>query len=386
MTIKYVVKRGVFMDKKKFRLNKQHVISFIAGILVTAILCGIGILIAYEKGLFSNNDGMLGGAILQKYTIVTESDFDAKVLNSSLPELVYFVEEGEKYALYDGFFETMYDTWGRDVKIYYVNDMSRFYLMNLGLYSDGTPLYAIFDKGEVFEQKYLETNQYDIYAWVKDFMTEDTATPKPEPIVPVFYRMYPGTVRQAGFSDEYFNLGELSLLPYKYDHDYSYNCIGSRSLLKKDHEALYALIGDTYGSDTEQFSLPDLSSAVPNSDLYYQIFIAGEFPEYESDFDPITVGDIKYVPTEISYINNDLYIGQIILAKNIDDLDFRGILVPCDGRKLEKAYYTALYTLVGDEFGLTTSVYFYLPDLSSASPIEGAKYYIVATGIYPSRN
>ena len=374
------------MDKQKFRLNKQHVISFIAGVLVTAVLCGIGILIAYDKGAFSGNDGMLGGAILQKYTIVTESDFDEKVLKSSLPELVYFVEEGEKYALYDGFFETIYETWGRDVKIYYVNDMSKYYIMNFGLYSDGSPLYAIFDNGKVLEQKYMETNQYDIYAWVKDYMSVDTATPKPEPIVPVFYRMFPGSVKQAGFSDAYFNLGELSLLSYSFDHDYSYNCMGSRSLSKNDNEALYVIVGDEYGSDTEKFSLPDLSSAVPDTNLCYQIFTAGEFPEWESAYDPITVGDIKYVPTEIEYINNELYIGQIILAKNIDALDFRGILLLCDGSKVEKKYYTPLYTLVGDAFGYTTSAYFLLPDLSSASPIEGAKYYIVATGIYPSRN
>jgi microcystin-dependent protein len=236
--------------------------------------------------------------------------------------------------------------------------------MNFGLYSDGTPLYAIFDKGEVFEQKYFETNQYDIYAWVKHYMTEETATPQPEPEVPVFYRMYPSAVRQAGFSDLTYNLGELSLMRYSYDHDYSYNCDSGRSLSKSDHEALYTLIGDTYGSDAEKFSLPDLSASEPINDLHYQIFVAGAFPEY---------------------ISNDLYIGQVILAKNIDDLDFRGILVPCDGRKLEIAYYNALYTLIGDLYNLNTNVYFYIPDLSSASPIDGATYDIVTSGIYPCR-
>jgi microcystin-dependent protein len=328
---------------------------------------------------------MLGGAILQKYTVVTESDFDTKVLKSSQPELVYFVEEGEKYALYDGFFETIYSTWGRDVKIYYVDHMTDTYLNRFGLYTDGTPLYAIFNNGEVTEQKYLTTNQYDIYTWVKNYMTEETATPTPPPNAPIVYRMYPAAIKASGFDFEKQSIGELNLNPYSYEHGYSKYCVSGQYLSKSEYNELYVLLGEDYNSNAEQFTLPDFSSAVPNSEMNYQIFTIGEFPEYDGEYNPVTIGDINYFPTVVSYISNDMFIGQIILAKNIDEINDRGILIPCDGRMIEKYSFTALYTLLGDRFGYSNRIYFYVPDLSSFSPIEGAKYYIVASGWYPSR-
>ena len=75
-----------------------------------------------------------------------------------------------------------------------------------------------------------------------------------------------------------------------------------------------------------------------------------------------------------------MYISQIILSTNIEEVDSTNMLIPCDGRWLNKSDYQVLFFLLGDTFASATDTSFKIPDLSSSSPIEGATYYIVATG------
>jgi len=56
----------------------------------------------------------------------------------------------------------------------------------------------------------------------------------------------------------------------------------------------------------------------------------------------------------------------------------------CDGRTMLIREYSALYSLLGTQFGGDGQNYFKLPQL--ASPGTNLQYYIAMDGTYPSRN
>jgi microcystin-dependent protein len=58
----------------------------------------------------------------------------------------------------------------------------------------------------------------------------------------------------------------------------------------------------------------------------------------------------------------------------------------CNGATLGIAQNSALYSLLGTQFGGNGSSTFCLPNLTNASPQPGACYYICIAGIYPSRS
>jgi microcystin-dependent protein len=58
--------------------------------------------------------------------------------------------------------------------------------------------------------------------------------------------------------------------------------------------------------------------------------------------------------------------------------------VPAEGQLLSIASNTALFSLIGTNFGGNGSTNFALPDLTDAAP-DGMTYYICTQGIYPSR-
>lgn len=150
-----------------------------------AVICGITMLIMYEKGLFINNSQMPGGTLIQNFEVVNESDFDSVVLQSSLPQLVYFVNEDNKYDIYDDLFVNINETWGSNAKVYYVNEASRGYLVNIGLNFEDDPVYAIFYKGQIFDKKQLKVNQTEIQTWIYDFVMNDIHSLAPELYLPI---------------------------------------------------------------------------------------------------------------------------------------------------------------------------------------------------------
>ena len=58
---------------------------------------------------------------------------------------------------------------------------------------------------------------------------------------------------------------------------------------------------------------------------------------------------------------------------------------PCEGQILNISQNTALFSLLGDNFGGDARVTFALPDLRGKEPTPGTRYFIALTGIYPSR-
>lgn len=79
----------------------------------------------------------------------------------------------------------------------------------------------------------------------------------------------------------------------------------------------------------------------------------------------------------------DYFLGQISL--------FPYNFVPsgwmaCQGQILNVAQYSALFSLLGAQFGGNGSTTFGIPDLRNASPQTGMQFCICITGIYPTRD
>lgn len=60
--------------------------------------------------------------------------------------------------------------------------------------------------------------------------------------------------------------------------------------------------------------------------------------------------------------------------------------VTCDGRLLSISSYSALYSLLGTQFGGNGTTTFGIPDLRNATPNPNMHYCIALSGIYPSRS
>jgi microcystin-dependent protein len=58
----------------------------------------------------------------------------------------------------------------------------------------------------------------------------------------------------------------------------------------------------------------------------------------------------------------------------------------CQGQSLSVNQYSALFSLIGTQFGGDGRTNFCLPDLRGASPVSGTMYCICVMGMYPSRS
>ncbi|GAU76217.1 phage tail protein [Fusibacter sp. 3D3] len=79
----------------------------------------------------------------------------------------------------------------------------------------------------------------------------------------------------------------------------------------------------------------------------------------------------------------DYFIGQIILlsfANQSKDVSL------CDGSLLQITQNSALYSLIGTNYGGDGVSTFALPNLQGAEPIPGLSYCIAIAGYYPPRS
>jgi microcystin-dependent protein len=60
--------------------------------------------------------------------------------------------------------------------------------------------------------------------------------------------------------------------------------------------------------------------------------------------------------------------------------------VLCNGAIINIMQNSALYSLIGNQFGGNGSTTFGLPNMTNMSPTAGMEYYIAVSGIYPSRD
>lgn len=74
-----------------------------------------------------------------------------------------------------------------------------------------------------------------------------------------------------------FLIGTILLFPYTFTPDGWVPCDG-RSLPVLQYQPLYALIGNTYGGNQQNFNVPDLRSSKPHDSIQYFIAVQGVFP------------------------------------------------------------------------------------------------------------
>ena len=75
-------------------------------------------------------------------------------------------------------------------------------------------------------------------------------------------------------------LGEITLFGFNFEIEYWSSCKG-QILNINQNQALYALIGNTYGGNASQgtFALPNLEGASPLPNMKYYICTQGLFPQ-----------------------------------------------------------------------------------------------------------
>lgn len=159
------------------------------------------------------------------------------------------------------------------------------------------------------------------------------------------------------------------------------NCNG-QILNTASYANLFGLISNYYGGNgTTTFQLPNLTTQLPVAGTMYAMASGGTSPNWTYSA-PVSSGNYNYFYYQAS--NPNYLIGEIRLAKDVNEAD--GKMLRCDGRLVQPNSYPALFSLIGTAYGGNGMTTFALPNLSSAtSPVEGAQYYIVVNGTYPTR-
>lgn len=229
------------------------------------------------------------------------------------------------------------------------------------------------------------------HAFMKAKPAAQTASPPPPTPTPLpaakmlTYRAIPSVISAVAFpiADDEYILGELLLMPYNLPLDGFEKCDGA-SYSPYDILGLSLLIGNNYGGDMKtKINMPNLENKSPSSGIFFYICSNGLFPGVENE-KPQTGNDgVKYYEKEGAG-EEGLY-GEIKLAKNVVEESIGNTLLLCDGRELAINLYPALYSLLSNRFGGDGVKTFKLPDMTKAVvPVDGAKYYISITGLYPS--
>lgn len=177
-----------------------------------------------------------------------------------------------------------------------------------------------------------------------------------------------------------YMLGEIKLFPFIRTVSWFKLCNGAPMNIS-ENKNFYYLISGMSGTccmdSADTFNIPNLTSKIPIAGLTYQICTSGPIP-----------GNLVRSPDELIYhpvsCYSDQYLSEIILAKNVCGQESQW-LTACDGRILNINNYSALFCLLGTDFGgdmrYTT---FALPDLSAVEPpVAGTMYYMVTHGRFP---
>jgi len=376
-------------DQKKkknngFWITRKYILGVITGVLLTTVMV-LGSNMALNSNLLSGTSTEISHYELEYLPVVT--NFEKEVLESDEPVLVYFTMDGN-----DHFSKSLVNVYNLNYNVAikkFIIEPGKFYdnYYEMPFRSDTREeeysSVALYYDGKMLGSKYLIISNWEIFDWVNSYsnvVIGTKPTPIPVPNVPTIYRAFPKTVNANLNPPEIGYVSEIILNPYDHALNNTYQCKKGVSSLVSEYSALYSLLGNTYGGNEVQFGIPDLSSYIPIEGLQYYIMTNGNYPENYGKT-AISVDEINYIPTD--EIPDEIFLGQIILAKDIDKSRRYDSILPCDGRNLSVSQNQILFSLLGNKFGGDGINLFNLPDMSGLSPIEGAKYYIVIDGIYP---
>lgn len=372
--------KGNELKNKGLKIDKKNFQGFLAGIVVAAVVFG-GILAGFNK------DFLFGSMVSSD--AISDDNFDERVLQSDRPVLVFFSAEwsGPSRLLFEPLNEISDELEGY-IKVVNVNaDVAYKTTAKYGIRS--LPAMMIFNEGRLISAKTGAISKSQIMKWIMscslDWQFHDY-NQSPEAInAPTYYFMFgkDATLDRDPAKNIDNCMSEILLLPYDFTlHNYI-KCDGS-SLNVSMNQGLYSLLGNKYGGTDQVFNLPNLEGKVPLAGLNYFICAVGSYPN-GFDTPSIISGDLKYFYHE--KVVQDLYTGEIKLAKDVDPSKYGSVLIPCDGRELKISEFTALYSLIGTKFGGDGIKTFKIPDMTDTKvPVEGAQYYIILNGIYPYSN
>ncbi len=157
-------------------------------------------------------------------------------------------------------------------------------------------------------------------------------------------------------------IGQISLFPYS-SAPYGWVECDGRTMIKLQNQALFSLIGTTFGGNgTTNFNVPNLSSKAPISGMKYYMATSGM---YGVDSATPAIGEVCLFP-------DSMVQGTSTMWKL------------CDGSVISTAQYSSLFSLIGINYGGNGNTNFNIPNLSAKNPISGLHYYIAVDGIYPT--
>lgn len=159
-------------------------------------------------------------------------------------------------------------------------------------------------------------------------------------------------------------LGQVELFPYDFVPKGWSRCDGTFLPMNKN-QALYAIVGNTFGGTQSAFKLPDLQKVVPDTGLMYCMATTGIFP------------------TDGTYGDHDGLMGSVDLFTTYH---MAGELNFCNGSALDIQSNTPLFALLGVQFGGDGRSKFNLPDLRGVFPENGLSYHMNVRGFFPSRS
>lgn len=162
-------------------------------------------------------------------------------------------------------------------------------------------------------------------------------------------------------------IGTIKLYPLKYEEMNqleNFKRCNSDQLDAVEYEALYSLIGSYYGGDSTNFNVPNLSAYEIDGYGYY-ICVDGEYPR-----DRLVADD---------------YLGSVVMYAGLNGHSIYDAKIT-KGSVLNIAENSVLYSFIGTQFGGNGNTNFRLPNMSKMTPVDGVNYYILMTGIKPSRD
>lgn len=372
-TERRIVPADVNGKNKAVRISRLQ--GFVAGLLVMAVLAAAGICI-HAWITREQRDEPLLGAVSYPDSVTMDS-FESDVLRAPGMTAVYFDDFTIRDAMLSNLLESVALHWEGGFKTFGATYNTFRFLDGLGISSYDLPLFAVFSDGTLIGQRSVYIEQNPISQWLGTFKSAR------------FYRAFPQNARDSVGSDyRYgFYVSELILLPDTAQPDGFLRLEGAKRMEIRGNETLYSLLGATFGGDGKTwFSLPDLDGQIPASGLRFHMNVKGQYPQsYDSNhLNSYVDGDIKYLEFPLRDQNQNTWIGEILLVKNVDEQTDLKYMVPCDGRLLQMMEWPALGTLLGNRFGGDGVKTFGVPDLSQITPpIQGTSYYIMTQGLYP---
>lgn len=213
----------------------------------------------------------------------------------------------------------------------------------------------------------------EVNAEIRERNAQRLIPDKPQPIIYASYYICVKGTHPSNYSNDEMYLGMLQAFAFDMQPKHFLKCEG-QSLKIIDNQALYSLIGNTFGGDGRlTFALPDFRGAkVAGVSVSYCIATAGQ-----------------YLPRN-SYNGLEAYTATIV--PNLFSFVPGGFKV-CDGAIISLNNNSALYSLLGTNYGGNGSTNFAIPNLDKEAislqvtnkGVVKINYCMVLQDVFPPR-